>query len=78
MDTYLKQAVARALVKVMDGNEVSLLVEEASDRGFLESLVSLIRERYGGDSEKILRMLEKTLEAHDPILAGRLRRVYRR
>jgi uncharacterized protein HemY len=78
MDTYLKQAVARALVKVMDGNEASLLVEEASDRRFLENLVSLIRERYRGDSEKILRMLEKTLEANDPILAGRLRRVYRR
>jgi uncharacterized protein HemY len=78
MDTYLKQAVARALARVVDGNEAGLLVEEASDRRFLENLVSIIRERYGGDSERILRMIEGALEAHDPILARRFRRAYRR
>jgi len=65
MDTYLKQAVARALASVVDGNEAGLLVEEASDKRFLENLVSIIRERYGRDSERMLRMIERALEAHD-------------
>lgn len=78
MDTYLKQAVARALAKVIDGNEAILIVEEASDRRFLENLVYLIRDRYQGESMKILRRLEEALEIRDPTLAEKLRRVYRR
>jgi hypothetical protein len=78
LDTYLKQAVARALAKVIDGNEAILIVEEASDRRFLENLVYLIRDRYQGESMKILRRLEEALEIRDPTLAEKLRRVYRR
>jgi hypothetical protein len=78
LDTYLKQAVARALAKVIDGNEAILIVEEASDRRFLENLVYLIKDRYQGESMKILRRLEEALEIRDPTLAEKLRRAYKR
>jgi len=78
MDTYVKQAVARALSKIVDANEAILIVEEASDRKFLENLVDIIKDRYQGESRSILRRLEEALEIRDPILAEKLRRVYRR
>jgi hypothetical protein len=78
MDTYLKQVVARALSKVVDPNEALIMVEEASDRRFLENLVYLIKDRYQGESMKILRRLEEALEIRDPTLAEKLRRVYKR
>jgi len=78
MDTYLKQAVARALVKVIDSNEAIMIIEEASDKRFLENLVYIIKSRYQGESMRILRKLEDVLEVRDPVLAEKLRRVYRR
>ena len=78
MDTYVKQAVARALSKIVDANEAILIVEEASDRKFLENLVDIIKDRYQGESRSILRRLEEALGIRDPILAEKLRRVYRR
>jgi len=78
MDTYLKQAVARALVKVIDSNEAIMIIEEASDKRFLENLVYIIKSRYQGESMRILRKLEDVLEMRDPVLAEKLRRVYRR
>jgi hypothetical protein len=78
MDTYLKQVVARALSKVVDPNEALVMVEEASDRRFLENLVEIIRNKYQGESIKILRRVEAMLEMRDPVVAERFRRVYRR
>jgi len=78
MDTYLKQAVARALVKVIDSNEAIMIIEEASDKRFLENLVYIIKSRYQGESMRILRKLEDVLEMRDPILAEKLRRAYRK
>jgi len=76
-DTYLREMVARHLSKILDGNEVNLIVEEADDR-FLENLASILRRRYGRGSEKILRRLEASLLAEDPSAARRLRRAWGR
>lgn len=78
MDTYLKNTVARVLQKVLDGNDALIIIDEASDRNFLQNLVKIIKERYQGESFKILRRLEKALEYEDPVLAEKFRRVYRR
>jgi hypothetical protein len=78
VDTYLKQVVARVLSKVVDPNEALIMVEEASDKRFLENLVDIIRDRYQGESIKILRRVETMLEMRDPVIAERFRRVYRR
>jgi len=78
IDTYLKNTVARALQKAIDGNDALLIIEEASDRNFLQNLVNVIREKYQGESLKILRRVEKALELEDPMLAEKFRRVYKR
>ncbi len=78
MDTYMKQAVARALSKIVDPNEAMMMVEEASDKKFLENIINIIRDRYQGESRSILRRLEEALEIRDLILAEKLRRAYKR
>ncbi len=78
IDTYLKNTIARALQKAIDGNDALLIIEEASDRNFLQNLVNVIREKYQGESLKILRRVEKALELEDPMLAEKFRRVYKR
>ncbi len=78
IDTYLKDTIARALQKAIDANDALIIIEEASDRNFLQNLVNVIRERYQGESLKILRRVERALEIEDPILAEKFRRVYKR
>lgn len=70
----VKWVLARALSKVVDGNEVGVLLVEA-ERGVLENLVEAMKRRYGDNWRKLASKLADYLEVEDPMLAGRLRKI---
>ena len=75
---YVKTLVLRCLARILDGQELGLVVEEAEDTPFVEGLWRALRSRYGpGGAAALAARLLRELEAEDPAVAERVRRAWR-